>query len=270
MRWICLFEPSPYFFHNGVDMDDVLASNPSAFRTLRAFWKRSFIMVDENEDKALMDIVLKRNEREISSPMNTFNHDFSQKARIAGRLTGDHMLRAGEMMKHCANGPRLDHEMAIEIGTLEAIIDGHTLFGQWDRLFHQVIASPFKPIDYMDRMDIFGYRTIPGFSSTISKYLVIELKKGEADRNAIDQVMKYVDWIEHEYAHGDYSMIEAFVLAYDYSQPVINHRDEIAERNYIRGRRPTISDTWTDLRLIRYRYDPTMKQLCFDEIGTSP
>lgn len=30
-RWICLFKPAPYFFSKGIDMDDVLSSNPAAF-----------------------------------------------------------------------------------------------------------------------------------------------------------------------------------------------------------------------------------------------
>ena len=49
--------------------------------------------------------------------------------------------------------------MAIEAGLIHqfSINDPHTcdLFGEWDYLSHQVIASPFKPIDYMDKMDLF-------------------------------------------------------------------------------------------------------------------
>lgn len=40
MRWGIIFKASPYFFKTGVDMDDMLASNPSAFRSLRTFWKK--------------------------------------------------------------------------------------------------------------------------------------------------------------------------------------------------------------------------------------
>ena len=36
-------------------MDDVLASNPSQFRMLRAFWKLSFIKIDDDENQALID-----------------------------------------------------------------------------------------------------------------------------------------------------------------------------------------------------------------------
>jgi hypothetical protein len=40
-RWLCVFKPSPYFFKTGLDMDDVLSSNPTAFKMLRVFWKVS-------------------------------------------------------------------------------------------------------------------------------------------------------------------------------------------------------------------------------------
>lgn len=52
MRWGIIFKASPYFFKTGVDMDDMLASNPSAFRSLRTFWKKSFIQFDEVENSA--------------------------------------------------------------------------------------------------------------------------------------------------------------------------------------------------------------------------
>lgn len=41
-RCFCIFKPYPKFFTNGIDMDEVLASNPSKFKSLRAFWKLSF------------------------------------------------------------------------------------------------------------------------------------------------------------------------------------------------------------------------------------
>ena len=51
----------------------------------------------------------------------------------------------------------------------------------------------------MDKMDIFGYRYIKGYN-TVSKYMTIEIKKDLADVSVIDQIMKYVDWIQSEYS----------------------------------------------------------------------
>ncbi|WP_400246667.1 hypothetical protein AB3U99_07445 [Niallia sp. JL1B1071] len=50
-------------------MDDVLASNPDKFRILRAFWKVSFIKIDDEENKALRDIILKRNEEHLNTKL---------------------------------------------------------------------------------------------------------------------------------------------------------------------------------------------------------
>ena len=65
-RWLCTFEPYPNFFKCGVDMDDALSSNPHSFKMLRAFEKLSFVKIDDQENKALKDIILKRNEAYIN------------------------------------------------------------------------------------------------------------------------------------------------------------------------------------------------------------
>ena len=44
------------------------------------------------------------------------------------------------------------------------------------------------------------------------------------NEEVIDQVMKYVDWINQEYAYGDYSMIEAYVVAADFSESVVKKK----------------------------------------------
>lgn len=93
--------------------------------------------------------------------------------------------------------------MAIEVGVVSSIVnDPGTIFGSWDYVSHQVIASPFKAIDYMGKMDVFGYRYIKNYD-TVSKYLLIEIKKDSATIEVIDQLMKYNDWINQEYANGD-------------------------------------------------------------------
>ena len=132
--------------------------------------------------------------------------------------------------------------------------ENDTPFGKWDYISHQVAASPFKPIEYMDKMDIFGYRYIEGFK-TISKYLVIEIKKDTAKPDVIGQLMKYVDWISQEYAHGDYSMIEAYVVASDFPDDVIIEKNKHCIRNFSRGYRPTQPCTWSDCKLISYRFN---------------
>ncbi|SDO74707.1 endonuclease NucS domain-containing protein [Halobacillus aidingensis] len=156
--------------------------------------------------------------------------------------------------------------MAIEAGIIDLLTKKElTVLGKWDYISHQVVASPFKPIDYMDKMDIFGYKFIPGYS-TISKYLIIEIKKGKASINAVEQLMKYVDWVNQEYSFGDYSMINAFLVAHDIPKEVIDFRNKHGKRNYIKGRRPVIPTEWNNIRLIKYSFDKVNKKLKFEEV----
>ena len=267
-RWICVFEPNPYFFIEGVDMDDVLASNPSKFKMLRAFSKLSFIKIDDEENKALKDIILMHNGGYLNNPNSNeiFDFDYSTHDKIKEKLKlNSYKLSMLDILNSCSNSSSLEHEMALEAGTLYQLsnndINTINIFGKWDYISHQVIASPFKPLEYVDKMDMFGYRYIPGFRGTISKYLIIELKKGAALIDDIEQVMKYVDWINQEYSFGNYSMINAFLVAKSINQDVINARDILAKRNFLIGRRPAKSSIWSNLKLVEYDFDSSTNSL---------
>ena len=95
--------------------------------------------------------------------------------------------------------------------------------------------------------------------------MVIEIKKDSATNDVIDQIMKYVDWINQEYSHGDYSMIEAYVVAAGYPDSVIDKRNQQCIRNYTKGYRPTEPCTWNSCKLIKYDYEDG--KLTFDEIN---
>ena len=169
-RCLCLFKPSPYFFKNSVDMDDVLNSNPDKFRRIRTLWKLSFIKIDDEENKALQDIILKRNESNLVDGKNVYSFDKKVHADIDKKLNREYRLNAYQIMLNALDADKkLKHEMAIEAYLCSILEkDNDTPFGRWDYVSHQVAASPFKPVDYMDKMDIFGYRYIKGFK-TISK-----------------------------------------------------------------------------------------------------
>lgn len=140
------------------------------------------------------------------------------------------------------------------------------VFGHWDYLSHQVVASPFKPVDYMDKMDVFGYRFITGFQPTKSKYLVAELKKDVAKEADLEQLMKYVDWVRSEYAYGDYNMIEAFLVAYGFDETVLAQKKFIGVRNFTIGMKPAESYEWRNITLIKYNYDNDLNKIAFSII----
>jgi len=273
-RWLCVFKPSPYFFLKGIDMDDVLSSNPSAFKMLRALWKVSFIKFDGIENQAFKDIILKSNEEFLTSDENNngiFHFSADTHEIITNKINQNYYLNLDPILNTCHEDTYIRHEMAIEAGLLYQLAteDLNTIntFGHWDYLSHQVVASPFKPIDYMDKMDIFGYSYIDGYEPTISKFLTIEIKKDSADIESIDQLLKYVDWINEEYAHNDYRMIYAFLIAYDFSDEVIQYLHDTAVRKFIIGRRPANSLSWSNLRLIKYNFDSQSNRITFDAIA---
>jgi hypothetical protein len=75
----------------GIDMDDLLSSDPGAFRSLRVFEQRSFIKLDDEEDRAFRTTLLRRNLDALRNPTedNTFGYDYlTEHARIAERHTG--------------------------------------------------------------------------------------------------------------------------------------------------------------------------------------
>lgn len=266
-RMLCIFTGNPYFFKNGVDMDEVLTSNPSKFKMLRAFWKLSFIKIDDEENKALMDVILKSNEKYLTTREQIYITKNTVHKRITKITNEQYKVNADNIIKIASNTDgSIKHEMALEVGILDYIANKKgNEFGHWDYLSHQVIASPFKPIDYMDKMDIFGYRYISGYS-TISKFLVIEIKKETASIADISQLMKYVDWVNQEYCYGNYEMIEAFLVANKIPEEVRKQKENIARRNYTKSRRPPISKQWYNLRMVEYQYCPGNNKLKFREV----
>jgi len=275
-RFICTFIPSPFFFINGIDMDDILTSSPKSFIILRALWKRSFIKFTEEENQALKNILLRRNVNAIKKPKNkTFQVDYkSHHKKIELKLKNNNHYNTSikPLLETIANNDgSIKHEMAIEAALVHQISSKDqktvSIFGEWDYISHQVIASPFKPIDYMDKMDIFGYRYIENQKPTIHKFLVIEIKKGDIDKQDVIQLMKYVDWVKNEYAFGDYSMIDAFLVGFSFNKEVLISVNDIVERKYIYGVRPSVSDTWKNVKFIKYEYKSNNNTIDFSEHG---
>ena len=271
-RWGFAFRAAPHFFANGVDMDDLLNSNPPAFRSLRTFWKRSFIHFDEEENKAFKSAIIRLNQTALASnepDLFLSSRDWTEDNPSANSFAAAGPLDISLLLKERRQRTGASgSEMTVECALLDALArqDGTAIecFGRWDYLSHQVAASPFKPVDYMDRMDVFGYRWVPGYEhEVISKYLIVEIKKDIADnRNEsqvrdYEQLMKYVDWVCEQYAHGDYSMIEAYLLASDFqpsnseAELASNMHDNVT-RAYVVGHNASTRQ-WDDVNLVKYR-----------------
>lgn len=266
-RCFCIFEPNPCFFPTGIDMDEVLSSNPSKFKMLRVMWKVSFIKIDDEENRALRDIMLKRNERYLYDTFNMGNYGMIGHKNLRNVDLTRYLFRYNNILYNISESTgAVRHEMAIEAAICDIIAHStDSIFGNFSYVSHQVVASPFKPVDYMDKMDIFGYKNIIGYD-TISKFVIIEIKKDQAEIEVIDQIMKYVDFVTESYAHGDYSMIEAYVVSLNFSEEVIKRRNEICVRNYSVGSRPARACAWSDVKLITYNYSRDDRVLRFIDI----
>jgi hypothetical protein len=278
-RFICSFQPYPVFFKDGIDMDDILSSSPGSFKILRAFWKLSFIKFSDEENQAFKNIILRRNINAIENPntVNSFetNYQFHHNIIKVKTLNNNFYKLSIHPFLNTINikNGSLKHEMAIEAAIIYQISLSNQqsidVFGSWDYLTHQVIASPFKPIDYIDKMDIFGYRYIENQKPTINNFLVIEVKRGTVNKQDILQLMKYVDWVKNEYAFGDYSMIKAFIVGFNFTDEAINKFEDIVERKFIYGVRPSVSAIWKDVKLISYIFNEQTNLLDFKIVAES-
>lgn len=250
-RWLIRFDSDPAFLGNGVDMDDLLVSNPEAFRVIRDFHQRSFIKVDDVEDLAITAALLRANpdhpiERSVDSSESEDIFENGREPDVPD-LLAKNRLEDGSL--------RL--EMLLEVGMLwqlahhdPATVD---VFGDCDYLSHQVPASPAKPSEYMDHMDVFGYRYMRGFSPIVESYLVAELKRGVSGAGDVPQIMKYVDWVRSEYAHDDYRQVRAFLVAKSFID--ITTDNVAARRDYTSGYHPAEERTWRGLTLVSYDVD---------------
>ena len=253
-RWICFFEPELKFFKNGVDMDDVLQYKPASFRMLRAFQDRSFIKIDDEENAALKEFIYLRNRNNDLF----YDYNYKKRDRLLKEELHNYFLSNQKLLK---NNKLVDGRLSLEM-LLEAMLIKHIneygIFNEnWDYISHQVIASPFKPLSYIDKMDIFAYRFLeyPHENKPIEKYLVLELKKDKADINTIQQTMRYVDWICKEYASGDYSLVKAGVIAFEYGN--LDSLQDTISRTFISSTHPIVTQKWNDLTCLTYKVSPS-------------
>ena len=271
--FFCLFKAAPYFFKNGVDMDEVLLSNPEDFRMLRFFHKRSFIKLDDIENKALKTFIIQKNELALEKFDKNKHYDASNQEKTFTDIQNKFLLNKSEYVLNAANifkegvkvkkhPNRISSETYVEGLILDYVKKPNRLLGYWDFITRQYPASPAEPSEYVDYMDVFGYRYVKGYEKEgiISKYVVMELKSKEVNEDTILQVMKYVDWICKEFAHNDYSMIEAYIVGEEQREEnLLSANEKLYTRNYIKGSKHNANrgidvetGEWKNVKFINY------------------
>ncbi len=260
-RWVCIFKPEgnkKCLFENGVAMDDVLQYKPQSFRMLRALEGASFIKNDDEENAALKEFIYLKNAKSKSSNFKYTPKEQSKRISAIGRFNSYQVGLSYINQNHIDSTGDMDLEILVEANVIQKLNKEG-----WDYISHQVIASPFKPVKWMKRMDVFAYKYLSNYPDSprpIEKYLVIEIKKGKGNADTVLQVMHYVDWICKEYANGDYGRVSAQLICKDYTEylKIENIKDkkpELAEaikRQYIIQTEPLLSEMWNDLKLFTY------------------
>lgn len=91
----------------------------------------------------------------------------------------------------------------------------------------QIPISPFKPAN-MDRADICYYSQ--DFSNGSIPKTIIELKKGKGNQKAIDQVVRYLDWIYRITGSNIAKLINAYIIAPTFTRNVCieKYKDQIS------------------------------------------
>ena len=262
-RWFCIFEPKEHLFKKGVDMDDVLQFRPSAFKMLRAFEGLSFIKIDDEENRALKEYICLKNEAIYDNiEENTFAFDDSKHNELSKIDLSSYKMDILRTLGYREYFENIDSEMFVETVLLQYLSEGATTpLGNWDYVTHQIIASPFKPLKYIDKIDVFGYRFSKHYNDhprLITKYLLVEMKKGKINKAALEQTMQYVDWICKEYASGDYSMIEAFVVGDRAVNRIDEIKKEVCQRAFISSSHPATPEKWSNLHIVTYDMSNTI------------
>ena len=131
-RWVCTYQPDPYFFIEGVDMDDALSSNPDAFNMIRVFSGVSFIKLGDKENQALKDVLLRHNQKAIANPkfgINVYKKEYPANHKSIGKKIAakNYRLDVRPLLSTIHKNGRIAHEMAIEAALLFQLSGGHLL-----------------------------------------------------------------------------------------------------------------------------------------------
>lgn len=268
--FVVFVEPHPAWWTQGIDMDEALGADARGYVTVLPFFSGvSFARVDEFETAHLAALL----SRAANGSQTVRSRHKSRHAHAAALVKGHggaFDMDVDALVRRHAKKRRLRHEALLEAWLVDALTDSQrwqlvrNVFGRsrpWTFVGWQVPASPFKPPQWIDRMDILAYDVAPRPETDLIRvpvahsYFAAELKKGRASVDDVMQAMKYVDWLAHKYQGGDYAGISAAVIAADFPREVREHAGREGLRRYIRPRRPYGTSEWRDLLLIRYQVE---------------
>ena len=283
-RCICFFKPLEYFSY-AIDMDEALTAYPNSFKSLRVIQGRSFIKTDDEEAQALYATITKSNHACSGQTVDWITPTFDNSKQV---IAGNNIAKNPNYYSFTIESllinfktrgsDGINEEMAIEAAIVEKLNTGSsTVLDKLTYVSHQVSASPAKPVEYMEWMDVFGYKTAPSLMSkaisisfSIDQNYVIEIKRDalglkhkgkkepqwvKSNKAVANQLMKYVDWTVKNYASGKYPMVKGIIVANGFDDEFIEYCKEMCIRNYNSGYRDATPSVWNNIELIKYSYD---------------
>lgn len=275
LRWVIFFDPYPHFFQDGLDMDEILTSDlKSVVRSLRVFFGVSFVQMESDEAQLILDLLLRSNQDVLAEGLPPDGVFLSRASQIHDAVRHHDLNQyridlAGLIAKYSDEDGSVRHEALVHGWLADSIARQRSqavqVFGAWDYVANEYPASPQKPVVYMDRIDIFGYvqeALVPGAIPTILRYKAIEIKKGRVTSpDVVKQLLKYVDWVAHTRAGGDYSLVDAYFVAHGYSDEVVEYVEKELPKDFITPRRPYDPAQWARLKLVEYKYSTEREDL---------
>jgi len=266
--FVVFFEPEPAWFREGIDMDEALASDTHGYvKQLPFFAGLSFALLDDFEAAHLAALIRKANLSGEAYPEGHHSvHDRARDCLAARPSVFD--IDVDDFVRQYSEQGLLRHEALLEAWLVDAFRNRWGLVsGVVGRercptfVGHQIPASPFKPHEYIDRIDLLAYdieRPTPHSPIPVThSYLLAELKRDAATVDDVRQTLKYVDWVAHEHQGGDYAGISAMMVSAGYPDSVRAVAHSEGRREYVRPRRPYDTNTWQSLRLVTYTVSDT-------------
>lgn len=203
-------------------MDEILQSDVRGIiKSLPVFYKRSFIAMDDEETRWILDLFLRKFQNIIDSP--TEDCVYPDQTAELHRSIRDRQDLANYVIDIDGLVNQYHHEALIEAWLSRYLTIAapavEQLFGRWSFVKNQLAASPNKPVDYMDFVDLYGItqRSFFDTHATTISHKLVEIKKDQVTNSSvIDQLLKYVDWSAQTLCGGEYQPIDAYLVAQDF------------------------------------------------------
>ncbi len=293
VRVVVPFAPSPTLWEEGIDMDEVLASPGADDCWGLRFWEGfNFRLLGELETRVLLGIFLRRFDQNRKGLQGVRDHAAIRstlKAKFVDFPSPRHIVAAnpelyleGSMFRieECLHAVMAEHLQDNEASWFPPLHDPEK-----GSVFHEFPASPPKPPQWADEIDLMVTRLRPGVAEAPpTHYSIFEMKRDsvslrrpESADAQLSQVMRYVDFVARHHAGNNYDAVSAFYVAHHF---VVTNQDTLAgtpnsrdvvrraiQRHYVLNpREKPATRHWDSLRFLTYSWDSTLQGLALQDI----